>query len=401
MVKKEYWFYIIFFLIFAAISYQKFALVKSINYNQDEIDYVGNSLLLSEYKLNLSPQKWSLPWAYDQPHLYHYLVGLFISQPTLESLGFNQRYPGHQQYMVSWNTKYFGNYFGTTDQRYQLITKARYLSFSIYIICFILISAISHISYRKTGLFFSILLFYFNKHIDSTLITAVSDGLLILFILLSLLGWLVHFNLKRSSIPKQIFFQSIVAGLAISTKLNGAILLIILNIIVLYNYKNNLRYLIHANAIPFLIFAILNPYIWLNPISNTLKMFDYRVATNINSSLYFQSNSPPNNYLYDKIFYNAERLFNIDYPSILSTLFTFAVIIISIIIIKQKNSRHAVNNNLLLISVIWIAIPLIYISVYWERYFVPPQLGLYFTTLGLLSRYNQLKHETTKSSHIL
>lgn len=63
--------------IFIYISILKYPKINSIPFAYDEADYVSNSTLLTKLK-NQNDPIWQERVAYDQPHFYHYLCGIYL-----------------------------------------------------------------------------------------------------------------------------------------------------------------------------------------------------------------------------------------------------------------------------------------------------------------------------------
>ncbi len=378
------WFLILSVFLFSYIAFTKIPLIKSLNYNQDEIDYTGNAILWSEYKFNYNQGVWSLPWAYDQPHLYHYVVGFFFNREKLIALGYNDRFNDNLQFMVKWNQECLGNFYTNQEPRCLIISKIRNITFIFYILCFIFIAHISYKIFGKLGILCSLLLFNFNHNIDYNLVTAVSDSLLLLLILISI-------SLLLTSGSNQLVTQAIISGLALSTKINGGILLAVLNIY-LFTQKSlpKFKIILLINIIPWLIFIILNPYLWQNTFNNLYNIISYRFIVNYEFASTSLQKGPKNNYIFDKIYYNSQRILSFDNPSNLSALIYLACLVLTIYTLFSLNNKLSIlhQNSLMIFTTIQL-ITLSYITVHWGRYFIPAQVGLYLNIITLLSIYKQ------------
>ena len=67
IMTKKFLIFLIITSIFCSLRQYKF--INLVNYNQDEVDYVGNSFLWTHFKnLDFNQEIWQQSWAYDQPH---------------------------------------------------------------------------------------------------------------------------------------------------------------------------------------------------------------------------------------------------------------------------------------------------------------------------------------------
>ncbi len=395
---KNIFCFFIFLISFIFITFKKYPLIKTINYNQDEIDYVGNSFLLKHYSLrNINQDIWNNVWAYDQPHLYHYLIGLVIenkfNQPLLEILrqnNFHLRYPGIHQYMVIWNNDYTGNFFGTSDPTYHLITYLRQPSFCFYIVGMLLISLTSYVIFQKTGLLLSLIFYLLNDSFANTLIPATSDALLFLLFNLSFLLWSTYLKHKTFKASTIFFIQSIISGLALSTKLNGGILIILSLFFIIYLVnKSKIKIFLVSIVIPIIIFEISNPYILLKPFTNLINMIQWRFYVNYGLSQANTNDVIPNIFLLDRIYLNSGYTFCTNHFSLISILLVTIIFILNTKFIIETNYQYHKEKLLIPMFFLFELICLSYISIAWPRYYTPLRLALYFNVLSLLYFYKE------------
>jgi hypothetical protein len=365
-------------------------LIKQTPFSYDEPDYVANSILLDHFRhFQKKDVYWTSQLSYDQPHLYHYIVGLFLEnyyqQPIHTILEKNTlTYPPEQNFIDFGKTGH-GLLLNDTNlipyyRAYTIILSARILSFYFYLLSGILII---FIFYLLNIMFLSpaIILFLFSPYVFSTSVLAQADGLLLLFISIS-----INLSILYIKYPKYnlfiTFFMGITCALALSTKLNGAIPLItsLLTIIIsITSSKDLTKHLFHfliLILITISIFILLNPYLYNHPFGGIIHMFQYRFDVGKLHSLISPNQTFSQNIII-KFFQFSQQLYALIG---LSKLQSFVIVIYSLLIsvtiilthllqkkiIVSKPHLLIISNSLLTIITIFIFIPM-----NWARYYLP------------------------------
>ena len=225
---------VLFFISGASIRNLLFA---PIPFAYDEPDYVANSILKSEFNLghDVDPVVWSQEWAYDQPHLYHYLTASFLEfryqQPITIIINedqLNQRYTYGSPSIIFGKTgdgKMISDLeIADYKKAYQVILVARELSFYFYLIGGIILISIVYF-FCHPILAVLVAIFYLNPYFYNISVLAQADGLLILLILVNILLSLLYIKFSRHRLLIAVFL-GVNCGLTLSTKLNGGITLI-------------------------------------------------------------------------------------------------------------------------------------------------------------------------------
>lgn len=373
-------------LLLGLLFHKTFPGLYSVNFNEDEPDYVGNSFLWSDYKnFNFSAEIWQQPWAFDQPHLFHFLTGIFLEKyyrqdinSLLGANGFNDRLqPG--SYRIAWARNYTGEVLGTTDFRYRIIFTARYLSLFFFITAYLFIFLIAEKLFGHIGLLISFAFLYFDPQFISQLIPATSDSLQ--FLLFSLFFWLL---LSKPS----VLALSLVTGLSLSTKLNGIILLFILNYYIFARHsKKIVKLFLQSNSIVLIIFYILNPYLWLSPVQNILEIFLHRFY---NNQLFAQTSAAlPNHFYLDKAFDYFRHLFSQNYATFSLVISLF--LILSLIYVYLKKASDIFLNSCLILQLMTLQ----NITVNWPRYYLIPRIIGVLMLLRLMFIYSRRSYEKT------
>ena len=406
-------FFLILTLVFVGGASKKYFFSPPIPFAYDEPDYVANSMLLDEFNwgIKTDPVFWSQRWAYDQPHLYHYLAGLFLEsrydKPIDVVLKENQL---NQRFFYGSPSIVFGkDGDGKTmsdpeidDYKlaYKVVLVARDLSFYFYLAGgLVLLSIVYFFCHPLLAVLVSI--FYLNDYFYDVSILAQADGLLILLILVNILLSLVYIGFAKYRLLVALL-MGVACGLALSTKLNGGLALIssMLSIITVFLYKRktssyaNLLHLPVVIGLAFAFFYWLNPYLYSDPILKISEMFEYRIAMASNSMLIFPNERLPTG-LVSKTVFILKNLYQqtgqaVIFSLILSLLSTIGSFLLLVLISIKKVFVKPSSLFLLASSTYSFFIILVYIPMDWGRYYYPAIIqNLLMTTsvINLMVRF--------------
>ena len=386
----------------------KYLAISQIAFSYDEPDYVANSILFSEFHFGVSPNSsfWSQQWAYDQPHLYHFLCALFLESKYRKSITtildqsqLNQRYAYGSPLIIFEKT---GNNKIITDPdnasyqpAYQTILIARELSFFFYLASgLILLSIIFFFCHPILAI--PVTFFYLHPYFFSISSLAQADGLLILLTLINTLLSLVYIKFPKQRFPLAILL-GISCGLALSTKLNGGITLInsIICIWTVFSSKSKSTtitpplYSILIILLTFIIFVWLNPYTYSNPIQKIFTMFQYRLDIGITSKLIHPDETIPPNFthriltVFENLYHqtNQTPLFSL----ILSSFSTIVSLLYIFLIFIKKIQIKPTTIFLLVSSTFSFYVVLVYIPMTWNRYYYPAIIANLFMTASVIN----------------
>ena len=388
---------IIFFIlitVFIGGAVNKHFSIPPIPFAYDEPDYVANSMLFSKFNwgFNTDSFVWSQRWAYDQPHLYHFLSAMFLESKYNQTIDviINQNQLD-QRYDYGGNNIIFGKIGdgkilsdpAITDYKraYQTILVARDLSFYFYILSGIALISIIYF-FCHPALAIPISIFYLNHYFYSISILAQADGLLILLTLTCTLLSLIYINSPKYR-PATIVCLGISSGLALSTKLNGGIvlpisILCILTTFILEPKVSYLRFLSHILLLLFISVAIfywLNPYLYSAPIQKAISLFQHRIDMASNSRQIFTDQTFPVEFG-QKVITILKNLYNqTGQSNLFSLYFSISLSILSILTIFflpiKKTITKPAKYFLLVSSTYSFFLILLYIPMDWPRYYYP------------------------------
>jgi len=393
-MKARFFFFLILILVFMGGAMKRHFFSQPIPFAYDEPDYVANSMLLSKFNFGINTDSfiWSQRWAYDQPHLYHFISALFLEskyqQPIdtiLKENELNQRY-NYGDPMVIFGKIGHGKVLShpeisTYKKAYEVVLVTRELSFYFYIVSgIVLISIIYFFCHPFLGALIS--LFYLNDYFYNTSVLAQADGLLILLILINILLSLAYIKAPKYRLILAMF-MGVSCGLALSTKLNGGLTLIssILCMFLVYfsePKRTKLVVLFHLPAIIFMtiiVFYWLNPYFYSNPVRNILNMFLYRIDMGSSHKLMFSNETLPAEPI-TKIVTIFSNLYQqtgqtMVFSFIFSLLSTIGSFLLLFLIFIKKVFANLSTLFLLISSTILFFIILVYVPMNWSRYYYP------------------------------
>lgn len=376
--------------IIVCISVKKPQII-TIPFARDEPDYVANSILLDHFRhYNSGDIYWNQTIAYDQPHLYHYLSGIFLEnfyhQPidlTLKKSDLINK-PEHPyiEYGVTGMNKLLTNpAIRSYQSAYQVILSARTLSFYFYLLSGIIFIFIFYLL-NIVGFSLLFLLIYLSPFAFSISIYAQADGLLMLTFALCTLLSILYLKIPKKHLLMAVLI-GINCGLSLSTKLNGGITIItgILCVLSSYDYgkkhqlKRCLKDIVILSVLVTTVFIILNPYLYHHTFQNIAQMFQFRIGQSETFRTVFPEQSFSQNYFtkfisFSKLLYTYTKLSpSLSALLVLSTLITSLALVGSYLLDKIRLPKT--QFFILLNSLSTLIFIFIYIPMNWNRYFLP------------------------------
>lgn len=396
---KHKLFFVLSIIIFIFFGIVAKPTIHAIPFSYDEPDYVANSILL-KYFTSSKPVSdiWTKRIAYDQPHLYHYLCGLYLQQkyhqPIDQILTSNTLVTDPENPYIEFNENGHGktitdSYIQNLYKPYHLISSARTLSYYFFLITGIIFISIFYlIKLPFLGIIFSLL--FLSDYIFSVSILAQSDGLLLMMISLTILMSLVYLNYPKKHLLT-ISLLAIICGLSISTKLNGFISTFSAFLCLDISYKKRknmsiyLQDFIFLVSIAFLTFVILNPYFYSNTFENINQMFNFRFYEGYTSILNRPQESFSHNIiikliqfsqnLYTFLGLSTTKSFTLTLFSLLSSVYILFLYFLNKIKITHLQLFVLLNSLLIFFLVFY------YIPMNWARYYLPALIANIFIVL--------------------
>ncbi|MDO8451453.1 MAG: hypothetical protein Q7S76_01140 [bacterium] len=405
----------------------------------DEMLWVGRSYFFDFFvRGDFTNNAWKTYQAYDQPKLTEYAYGAWLyplylkEQSKRQEQGFdytkfliiNGFYEVDERFEQTYRSyleehagevanfletddgfreDYRGKYGDKSLKTLDLISHARTIN------AFLLSGAVVagyYILLRLGGLVPALvfsLSYGFNILLVTSGLKAHAEGLFVLLFNASLLAIIYYFTHQNRL--RHVILFSILAGLTVSTKLNGIMVLIsfiVLNLPSVFRKNSKkirgmlLSHMFLSIVLSLLIFVNLNPYTFSSPVTKVQDMFDWRMATAGGQANLFQSASLPTpasriTQIFDN-FYNPERIssFNaflyaesrVPYSWVLFVLF-LGGITSEVIRIKKDQNKAAII--LLVNFFLVLAFMSYYLLLDWNRYYAHLVFFfVYYQSMGLI-----------------
>ncbi len=272
-------------------------------FHEDEVTFLERGKFFDWYiGGELNREEWRGYESYDVPKYAEMFYGMVLrsysGKKTIENLTNKNFLEEGTQHAGSWRTDWSRNFCCSIDdlpdtilKRIEPIIVAR--RFSVYIFTLpslFCIYLIGHLVKNWLYGLISMILIGTNSLFLQSMTTAMADSPLIFFSLLFALQSLIWLKMVNADSNKYGLLLSVLlglcGGLAISTKLNGGINIIyfLLILIVLFVRKRiTIAYfLIHlfiVVSISYIVFFVINPFVWERPVKNTIYMVDHRLNT--------------------------------------------------------------------------------------------------------------------------
>lgn len=376
---------IIFLLLFISLKHK----AEKVTYHTDEISWFFHTRFFDELfiKRNINKTLWESYESFDHPQLSKYIFGVYLY--TKDKEVFQKRDALEQQH-GRWRfyseidnfeiEKNFSNYIYHMRQLNVVFT------FFTIMLLFITLWYLS-----KSWLLSVLFSFAFvnNDLFINSMIRATSDAHVTLFILISLLLYLIY--LKRNNKFYLVLF-ALFSGLAISSKLTGLVTLIAFTIFeivnLLINKAKNTNFLSRVGlvfGIAFIVWWIINPALYQNPLENSTRYITFRLQ----QSRVLQDFLPKVTLLGLGAKFRAVfcTLFSPRCGEIYKKghLFTFLSLNLATFLFggyclvkKLKKWKDREFLFFFIFLVVMIIITGGYLPLNWDRYFLPLMIGVYF-----------------------
>lgn len=318
---KQWWHFLIVTTTLIYIIFSVFHKLPQLEMHMDEHEWLRRSMLFIDAGLirhNFHDPIWTGFYARDQSNLAEYIYGIWTwityrQNPVnlMQQTQFNQQWiEGVSGYGQLWTQdKWWMKYSFATDptsvipsqyrQAYQIIITNRYLSTSFFIGTSIIIFLLVKSLFGFLPAIFSSI-FFVNFPLNQLHSRQAMLGSIVTFFFTSCLFLLI----KQNDSIKTIILLGFIAGLTAATRIDGLITILliacILTIETIYSIlqdknknetvilKNWIKRIVIMAGTALLVFYILTPFVWKNPITKVVRMVTWRqywtdiIANNIN-----------------------------------------------------------------------------------------------------------------------
>jgi len=425
------WIIPIILLIIFIYLYSIFSKKIPVSY-RDEMMWVGRSYFFDLYiKGDFDNPIWQSRYAYEQPKLAEYVYGAWLypkylkeklqqNDPHFDYIKFlfrNGFYMTHGYYQnnykiidfdetfIGFHEDYLRKYGTDSINTVNTVYYARIINFFLLALAAVIFYYVVYL-YKNFIVALLMVFFYsFNPLFIDSGLKAHSEALFVLLFNSSLFVLTLYFVKKRSL--KYLIIFSILAGLCMSTKLNG-IMLIFIYFVINFFSSRNIFHIFLSFLFSILIFIVLNPFTYSNPIIKIPQMFEKRMEAATVQSKQFPSNYLPTpasrlNRIYSNFFssnYYACEYNNIyflsffsKYPPILLILFLCGIF--SEIYLAAKSNKKSLI--LLIIFLCILTTMSFYLKLNWDRYYI--QLiffVVFYQYIGLAFLFDRIKKSLIK-----
>jgi hypothetical protein len=425
MKKKK----IISFLLLPLVIFGIFFSFYLRNFQQPPISYWDEVLWVSRgYHFELFVNRdfnnplWENYNSYDQPKLAEYFFGAvifpkyleakraigkidydyitFLTDHNLYPFGFGKganRYKNYKDKQTGYITlrggdsgtpevlglKYGEGIFKTID----LIYTARRANVILLALSVVVVYFLARTIFGTEVAVLSVLFYGFNNLIVYYGLMAHSEALFLLLFNLGLLLLVLRFGKKKKCFKIFIPF-SVVAALCTATKLNGLMLIIFFNIFILFEIitlcvkedflaaGKSFSQLLLVNLLSFAIFVSLHPFLYKNPLQETIFLYTYRGnQTQRLTRIFSEVHLPnfPNRIItmYKKFFIKGDIIR--ETPPVYLMKFPLFLLGIGVLLMKALE-RKAKNREIKIVLVLFIMVQItmgLYLLLDWDRYYVP------------------------------
>ena len=441
----KYFFIPLILFLTLVLNYQKYQSVMTISY-YDEITWVGRSYFFDFfYNKDFDNRIWKSIEAYDQPNLTYYVYGAWLYPQYLDEKRKVPQTYDYTQFLIdrglyevdeSYLDKYAEYKMNSTVRRFDesqdgtpeewvskygpeslktvnLIQDARSINVLLLALSVVVLY---YLFLRYKGLMFALLfsvLYGLNILIIDVSLKAHSEAVF-LFMFNCAFASMIYYFKQRKLIYLVAFY--VLSGLALSTKLNGIILiptfLLIDSLLLIFflidnpsltkNAKNKIKTFLRNLSLvvlPFAVFVIFNPFLHKNTIKNIELMYSWRASVAAGQAKYnLDTKIKDSKELFTKVFDNfyfsnsyhyyngikgVEKLTDLSAYNYL----LFLMAIVGLIHQLKKSAQRSVFSFTIIISfVVCFMFIAIYLRLNWPRYFAPLSLFiLLFQAQGIAS----------------
>jgi len=383
------------FLLVLVIFY--YSGINNVEFHGDESQWIATSVVFETFLSgDFQSAMWTEShWMLTQPHLPRYVIGVGRWICGIDTSELNPPY--------DWSVDYETNKERGNLPSDRLLNCSR---FPMEVLSAISICTVYFLLKKMGGYFPALVWVFLIMHSDyfplmlgramgeSTLLASISFLMIISSYFLEVAG--NSFNPIRFYLYMFIF--GIGVGFAGSSKLNGFSLLavgVLFSILMAYRLKdstkNKIYFVIISNIIlifsSLLVWITINPFLWPDPFSRTIEMFNYRVMEMSNQYELFPQSRISG--ILPRIKVLTKRIFQ-SYSSIrfigswILNLFFFCLGLISLSINSIRQIKSTKSNYIWIIFLLigsLSSLPVLITPLDWDRYYLFP---IYFSTISIV-----------------
>lgn len=277
----------------AIIVYSHISRIIPVKY-WDEVGWIGRSFFFELIiKGDFRNSLWKDETAYDQPILPEFINGLmlygdYLKQKAIKGADYDMAVylmeNKYQKVQMNKYKKYVDDAITNGSQDYvemRINKNLAYRARIAHIVIFgLTLVGIYLLTYELFGFMTAIMTTFIIgicDYIISYAIIAQSEGLFLFFFVWGI--YTIYKILYKENAHIGLYYLlGLILGLITQTKLNGAMLLLIFNIIALFK-RVEFKRLFIVDATAFTTFFLVNPFLWRDPIRNTQLLFSWRLKT--------------------------------------------------------------------------------------------------------------------------
>lgn len=279
--------------------------------------------------------------------------------------------------------KYGESIFKTID----LIYTARRANVILLALSVVVVFFLASVIFGNTVAVLSALFYGFDNLVVRSGLVAHSEALFLFLFNLGLLFLVLRFGKRKKSFATVLLF-SVAVALCTATKLNGLMLIIFFNIFILFEIitlcikedflaaRKSLFQLFLVNLLSFAIFVSLHPFLYKNPLQDTIFLYVHRGRQALYSASVLPEDYLPNFpsriiAMYEKFFIKGDTI----QETPLVYLMKFPLFLLGAGVLLMKSfKRKTKNREIKIILVLFIMVQItmgLYLLLDWDRYYVP------------------------------
>jgi hypothetical protein len=229
------------------------------------------------------------------------------------------------------------------------------------------------------------ILLVFNKTFQNSLLRVDGDGLCLLFLLISIYLAIYFFRIKERNFGfKKVTiaaFIGLAIGLSASAKLNGFIgfgyFILMQFTSRSFSIKYTFIYMLLIVSIALLVFSLINPFVWNNPIGNLYLVFVHRQIVTEYFQILYKSDALPTVLLriIALLRLSVTSTFSQHMPMPFGNIVDLLSFLIGIIVVVKRCVYYPILHVTSKFIVVWYILTFFTMSLYmglnWDRYYVP------------------------------
>lgn len=353
---------VVIFLLFYSLTFK----LPLVDY-WDEHVWISQSFYLELFvRGDFKNKLWNSLYSYDEPKLVPYIYSLLFYPKYLAEKKVKGASYDYLKFLIDHNFYWDYNFYLTEGKQYQdylikkkkdfifwksiksykpedllkihgggfkktleFIYEARLVSAVFLVLTCLFVFLISKKVLTDLYSYLIVFLFGINSVIFYTGLRATSEAIFIFLLTLGTYFIILLFSQVKKNRFTLIFF-AVTAGLAIQTKLNGIILLIIFNMfftmyLIRYfknqqstQFKSYFLQMVLVNCLSFIIFVSLHPFLYSHPFKNSLFLYQFRYRGSLNYHREFPNESLLNipgrfNRIYEHFYKNVETNYGLPF----------------------------------------------------------------------------------------